>query len=106
MPSMLLDQHEFLLLRARYHNATLHGDVDIDFGTDGHGAFDIDAGLDRETNPRDQLPFIPRLKIVEIHAIAMDFGPDGMTGAVDKELPVPGVSHNLATGIIDFPPLT
>src|SRR5512139_2877468 len=50
----------------------------------------VDAGLDREAEPRDERPRVVRLEVVEVRAVAVDAGLDGMAGAVDELLPEAG----------------
>ena len=63
----------------------------------------IDARLDGKARARDDFPVVARLEPVHIRAVAVNFLPDAVAGAMHEIFSVAGFANALARHPIHFP---
>ena len=77
-------------------------DVNVNFGSNAKFSFEINPGLNRKTNSRNDAPRIARFEIVDVNAIAVGFFANGMAGAMRELLAKTCACNYAARYVIDF----
>ena len=65
--------HQILLHLASHLRHTVVTDEHIDLGPHSHFSFKVYSRFNRETGPWHHLPLIFCLKVIDIHAVAVNF---------------------------------
>src|SRR5688572_959177 len=93
--------HEIaLILRRRDDELTLTN-VRVDLGTHADLAGNVDAGLDRERDARNEQPLLARLEVVNVRTGAVEVARvNGVSGAVREPIPESCRGDDVARGIV------
>ena len=75
--------------------------IDIDLGADAEFSFEVNAGLDGETNARSNPPRVARFEVIDVHSVAVDFFADRMPGPMCELIGITGARNDAARDIID-----
>ena len=76
--------------------------VNVDFGSNAKLSFEINPGLNRKTNSRNDAPRIAGFEIVDVDAVAVSFFANRMAGAMRELFPETCACNYAALHIIDF----
>src|SRR5262249_42956906 len=79
--------------------------VNVDLAPNTELALQINSRFDRETGSRNQNSRVLRFQIVDIGAVAVHFGVDVVTGAMNKVIRVARLLDHISTGIVYLPPV-
>src|SRR5579864_759659 len=97
----ILDNHNLALNFSRhFRRLGAHQDVDLA----AHAKLrQINAGLDREAGVGKNLPLVMNLEVVHVGSVSMNIGADGMSGAMNEIVAVPGLLNVSPCSPVDFP---
>ena len=75
----------------------------VDFVADAELAGEVKAGFNRETGVREDEAFVVGFEVVEMRAVAVEFGGDVVPGAVGELRAEAGGADHVAGGLVGLP---
>ena len=75
----------------------------VDFAADAEFAGEVEAGFDGEAGVGQDEALVVGFEVVEMRAVAVDFGADVVAGAVGEPVAEAGVADDVAGGVVGLP---